>query len=223
MVKAAAYTSSGAKASQAVNLPEAVFGEEVSNHQLLHEAIRAYQAELRRVSAKTKTRGQVRGGGRKPWKQKGLGKARAGSIRSPIWKGGGVTFGPTGEQNYRINLPKAARRLALRQALSLKAQAGAILVIDSLESNAGKTKDIMQLLEKLGVARKTLLVVDKPTPQLTRSTNNLTGVSLTSARYLNPYRVLDADQLVITKPVLSVIKDWLGQESAAKDTEASRG
>src|SRR5688572_15973211 len=106
MVKANLYSATGTKAAQTQALPPEIFGIEVKSHQLLHEVVRAHQADKRRARAATLTRAQVRGGGKKPWRQKGLGRARVGSIRSPIWRGGGVTFGPTGDQNYDLKLAK---------------------------------------------------------------------------------------------------------------------
>lgn len=212
MSKAVMYSSTGTKASAALTLPKEVFGEEVKNHRLLQEAYRAYLAAGRAQSAKTLMRGEVRGGGKKPWRQKGTGRARVGSIRSPIWRGGGVTFGPTGNENHKIKLSLKAKRKAIRQALTLKATDGQIMVIEDFKVKDAKTKSAAGLLAKLGTARRTLLVIETKTPELVRSTGNLAGVELVAAKYLNVFKVLNADHIIITKPALLVIKDWLGSK-----------
>lgn len=210
MSKALSYSSAGTKASVAVTLPKEVFGEEVKNHRLLQEAYRAYLAAGRAQSAKTLMRGEVRGGGKKPWRQKGTGRARVGSIRSPIWRGGGITFGPTGNENHTIKLSLKAKRKAIRQALTLKATDDQIKIIEDFKMKDGKTKVAASLLSKIGTPRRTLLVVETKNPEITRATNNLAGVELVSAKYLNVFKVLNADQIIITKPALVVVKEWLG-------------
>src|SRR6185437_12915070 len=128
----ATYTKAGAKATTAVTLDKKVFGLKVTNHQLLKEAYLAYLGNGRTAAARTKKRGEVSGGGKKPWRQKGTGNARFGSSRNPIWRGGGIAFGPTGEQNYAAKLSVQAKRQALRQALSLAAASDKITVIDDI-------------------------------------------------------------------------------------------
>src|SRR6195952_5461659 len=142
------YTKAGAKAATPAKLDKAVFGIDVNNHELLKAAYVAYLANGRENLAVTKTRGLVRGGGKKPWKQKGTGRARFGSSRVPIWRGGGVVFGPTGLENYSKKLPTATKRLATRQALSLANDANKIVVIEKLDSKEGKTNVIAKLLTK---------------------------------------------------------------------------
>ena len=218
MVKAEVFTKTGAKSTQTTALPGEIFDIEVKNHQLLHEALRAYQANRRQVSAKTKSRGEVRGGGKKPWRQKGTGRARAGSLRSPIWRGGGVIFGPTGNENYRVILPTKAKRLAIKQALSLKAADGAVKLVEELPVAEGKTKELAQFIDKLKIDRYILLVVDKKTAPLSRAANNLANLKLASAQYLNVFDVLRSDHILMTKPALRVVQDWL---AAAKTNEIS--
>lgn len=212
MSKALSYSGTGTKAAAAVTLPKEVFGEEVKNHRLLQEAYRAYLAAGRAQSAKTLMRGEVRGGGKKPWRQKGTGRARVGSIRSPIWRGGGITFGPTGNENHTIKLSLKAKRKAIRQALTLKATDNQIKIIEDFKIKDGRTKVAASLLSKIGTSRRTLLVVETKNPEITRATNNLTGVELVSAKYLNVFKVLNADQIIITKPALVVVKEWLGSK-----------
>src|SRR5439155_1384826 len=133
----------------------AVFSVEAKSHDLLKEAYIAHQANARENSAITKTRGLIRGGGRKPWKQKGTGRARFGSSRNPIWRGGGIVFGPTGEENYRKELNSKAKRLAVRQALSLANTANKLIVMEDIVSKEGKTAELAKLLAKIGAQRNT--------------------------------------------------------------------
>ncbi len=207
----ATFTKTGTKATTAVSLDKAVFGVQVDNHELLKQAYVAYLANGRVNLAKTKLRGDVRGGGRKPWKQKGTGRARFGSSRNPIWRGGGIVFGPTGEENYSKKLPLSAKRLAIRQALSMAADEKRIKVIETFDCKEGKVKQTVALLNKIEATGKVLLVVSQKDQLVTRATNNLTNVKVVEARYLNVYDVVNADSLVVSKKSLDVIKEWLGE------------
>lgn len=204
----ATYTKSGTKSSTAATLPKEVFGEKVENHELLRQAYEGYLANGRQNAASTITRGNVRGGGRKPWKQKGTGRARHGSIRSPIWRGGGVTFGPSGDENYGKKLTKKASRKALRQALSLSTDKTS--VIDSFEAKDGKTAEVAKLLNKIGANRRVLIAVEEKTENMDRATRNIRNLKVTQATYLNVYDVLNADDIIVTKKSLDLIKKWLG-------------
>lgn len=206
----ATYTKSGTKASVAATLDKSVFAVEVPNHQLLKDAYVAYLANGRENLAVTKTRGDVSGGGKKPWKQKGTGRARFGSSRVPIWRGGGITFGPTGGENYTKKLTTAAKRTAIRQALTLASGANKVSVIEAFENKDGKTKSSVALLNKLGAERGVLLVVDEKTPELVKVTRNISYVKVVQAKYLNVYDVLNAHSILVTKPSLAIISDWLG-------------
>lgn len=206
----ATYSKTGSKSTTAATLPKEVFSEKIESHELLKQAYVMYLANGRGNSAKTITRGNVRGGGRKPWKQKGTGRARHGSIRSPIWRGGGITFGPTGEENYTKKLTKKASRKAMRQALTLSAEAGKLSVIESYEAKDGKTSETAKLLDKIGVQRRILLVVDDKTPSVDRATRNIPNLKVTQATYLNVYDVMNADNVIVTKKSLELIKQWLG-------------
>jgi large subunit ribosomal protein L4 len=204
------YTASGSKAATPAKLDAKVFGVKVENHQLVRQAYDTYLSNGRENLAVVKTRGLVRGGGKKPWKQKGTGRARFGSSRNPIWRGGGIVFGPTGEENYTKKLPVAAKRLAIRQALSLASDAGKIVVVEKLASKEGKTSEIVKLMSKLGVNRSSLVVVTDKTPELVRATANLQDVKLVSAMYVNVFDVMNADTIVLTSDALSVVHEWLG-------------
>ncbi len=213
------YTKSGTRATATAKLPKEIFAVETINHDLLKQAYVAYLANGRTNNARTKTRGEVSGGGRKPWRQKGTGRARFGSSRVPIWRGGGITFGPTGEENYTHKLTTATKRAAIRQALTANAQN--IRVIESFDIKSAKTAEAAKLLAKIGATRITLVVVEEKTPEIVRATRNLPEVKIVQARYLNVYDVLNADTIVITSKSVEVISDWLGggSSSSAKSTE----
>lgn len=204
----ATFTKSGTKATTPAKLNKAVFGVEVKNHELLKTAYTAYLANKRVGSAHVKLRGEVRGGGRKPWRQKGTGNARHGSIRSPLWRGGGITFGPTGQENYTKNLSTASMRQAIKQALSLKNEA--IKVIETFECKEGKVKPTIKLLDKLNVSGNVLLLVSLKDSLADRATRNIPGLTTVQAQYVNVYDVLNADHIIISKKAVAIIEDWLG-------------
>ena len=206
----ATYTKSGAKASTAAKLDKNVFEVKVESHELLKVAYNAYLDNGRTNNATTKLRGEVRGGGRKPWRQKGTGRARAGSIRSPLWRGGGVTFGPTGNENYSKKLSKGAKRTATKQALSLANQGGAVSVIETFECKDGKVKPTVDLLKKIGAERRTLIVVSEKDELVDRATRNITNVKAVQAQYLNVFDIMNADNIIISKKSLDIISEWLG-------------
>ena len=209
----ATYTKTGTKAATPAKLDKAVFAVEVANHELLKSAYVAYMANGRENNAVTKTRGLVRGGGRKPWRQKGTGRARFGSSRVPIWRGGGITFGPTGEENYTKQLNTKAKRQATRQALSLASTSGKIVVVEELVSKEGKTSEIAKFLSKIDAGRNVLLVVDQKTPELVRACRNLQNIQLVSAHYVNVFDVLNADKVVFTQAALKQTSEWLTREA----------
>ncbi len=190
-------------------LPKDVFGVDVPNHELLKLAYDAFLANSRQASATTKTRGEVRGGGKKPWKQKGTGRARFGSTRNPIWRHGGIVFGPRGNENYKLKLSKTSKRVAIRQALTLANEAKKITVSDI--KTTGKTAEIAKFIadKKFKRDRRVLLVVDEKTPELIRATNNLQSALLIRAQYLSVYYVLNADQIIMTPAAVKVIDAWL--------------
>lgn len=209
MADAVKSTTPKAAATKATStLPKEVFAIDVTNHDLLKRAYEAYLANGRENFAVTKTRGLVRGGGKKPWKQKGTGRARFGSSRNPIWRGGGVVFGPTGNENYSKTLPTGQKRLALRQALSLANQSKKI-VTDDLVSKDGKTKDTLALLAKHSANRRTLIVVDNKTDMIERSSRNVPNVKVVQALYLNVFDVLNADKIIVSTKAIATITDWL--------------
>lgn len=209
----ATYTKTGTKATTPAKLDSAVFGVEVRNHQLLKDAYLSHLANARDNLAVTKKRGEVRGGGRKPWRQKGTGRARVGSSRNPLWTGGGVAFGPTGNENYSRKLSQRSRQQALRQALTLAAKEDKVRVIDSFDATSGKVKKTLELMAKWGASGNTLIILGKKEVLADRATRNLSNVRVISAKSLNVYDALNADTLAISKDGLAVISAWLGAES----------
>ena len=194
-------------------LPKSVFEVDVPNHELLKLAYDAFLANSRQASATTKTRGEVRGGGKKPWKQKGTGRARFGSTRNPIWRHGGIVFGPRGNENYSKKLSKTSKHVALRQALTLANQDKKILVSDI--KTTGKTTEVAKFLaaKKCSEKDRVLLVVDDKTPELMRATNNLANALLVRAQYLSVYYILNADKIVITPAAVKAVESWLAKEA----------
>ncbi len=192
----------------ATTLNKDIFGVEVDNHELLKTAYDAYLANSRSAHAKTLKRGEVSGGGKKPWKQKGTGRARFGSTRNPIWRHGGIAGGRTGEENFTKKLSKNAKKTAVRQALSLKNADKAVLV-ESF-ATTGKTKEIAGKLNDLKLGDKAILmVVDAKAPEILRATNNLPNVKLVRATYLNVFDVLNADAIIFSETALKAAENWL--------------
>ena len=188
-------------------LPKEIFAVEVTNHELLKLAYDSYLANARLSSATTKQRGEVSGGGKKPWKQKGTGRARFGSSRNPIWRGGGIVFGPRGNENYTKTLPKTSKRVAVKQALTLANEAKKI-VIDDIKTT-GKTAEVAKYLADKKLERKVLVVVAEKTPELMRATNNIQNVLVVSANYLSVYHILNADTIVMSEKAVPVLESWL--------------
>ncbi|MCH7571103.1 MAG: 50S ribosomal protein L4 [Deltaproteobacteria bacterium] len=187
-------------------LPESIFGVPIRPH-LLHQTVIMQLNNRRSGTASTKTRGLVRGSGRKPWRQKGTGRARVGSIRSPLWTGGGTTFGPQ-PRDYSYRLPKKARREALLSALSLRRKDEKIIVIDKLELAETKTKLMLEVLKNLGV-KSALIVIHESDEKVERSARNLGTVKVLRAEGLNVYDILRYEHLVLTEQALGVIEERL--------------
>lgn len=193
-----------------------IFNLEVTNHELVKLAYDAYLANSRSSHAKTLKRGEVRGGGKKPWKQKGTGRARFGSTRNPIWRHGGVAGGRTGEENFTKKLSKNAKRTALMQALSMKNTAKAIQVIDTLGIKDGKVKEVIKTLTDLKVAPKNVLIVVPEKDELTlRATNNIAFAKVVRPTFLNVFDIMNANTIVIVKDAINALDNWLiGKENA---------
>ena len=197
MATAKAYTAEGAEKG-VVELPAALFDQQVNEH-LLYQAVRTFLTNRRQGTAKVKSRVEVSGGGRKPWKQKGTGRARSGSNTSPIWVGGGRAHGPE-PHDYRVELPKKQRRLALTSALSLKAREARVAVLDDLKMDAPKSKAISTVLGKMGLGdSKTLFVFGAHEENVYKSCRNLRLLSTSLASQVHTYGLLDCETVVFTQ------------------------
>ena len=191
-------------------LDKDIFGLSVENHELVKLAYDRYLANSRSSHAKTLKRGEVRGGGKKPWKQKGTGRARFGSTRNPIWRHGGVAFGRTGEENFTKKISKQAKRQAVCQALSMKNADKAVIVLDKEVKLTGKTKDAVKVLKDLKLDGKNVLAVAaEKTPEVLRSTNNIANLKLVRAQYLNVFDIMNADVIVFSEAGLKATTEWL--------------
>ena len=191
-----------------IELNDAIFGIE-PNQAVLFEAIVQQQASLRQGNHKVKTRAEVAGGGRKPWRQKGTGRARQGSIRSPQWRGGGIVFGPS-PRSYSYKMPKKVRRLALLSALSTKVAAQELIVLDNLAFDAPKTKSFVKVLEDLSITKKALFVTADLEESVALSAQNLQGISVVTASGINVLDLVGHDQLVMTKAAIEKVEEVLG-------------
>ena len=184
-----------------------VFGVVVNEH-LLYEAVKQYRAGGRAGTHKTKTRAMVSGTGKKPWKQKGTGRARVGEARNPLWRHGGTVFGPQ-PRDYGFAMPKKARLAALRSALSQRVKDGALKVVDRFDLAQPKTKELVGILGKLEIAGKTLLVDSKPADNLVLSGRNIPGLKVVDPTQVNVYDVLDCRNLVVTQEALGALEERL--------------
>lgn len=185
-----------------------VFGIE-PNKQVMFDAVQVYQANMRQATAKTLRRDEVSGGGKKPWRQKGTGRARAGSSRSPLWRGGGCVFGPAGNQNYKLSMNKEAHRLALRSALSSKRAEEAIIVVDEFKLEAPKTSTVVEILSKINANGKVLLVLDEANENLFLSARNIPSVLIVGTDNVSVYDLLNADCVVFTKGAIKALEGGL--------------
>lgn len=196
----------GEELEKKVNLNGEVFGIE-PNTQVMFDAVQVYQANKRQATAKTKTRAEVRGGGKKPWRQKGTGRARAGSSRSPIWVGGGTVFGPIGNQNFKLKMNKKSHALALKSALSIKANEKNIVLVENLTST--KTKEVVKTLEALKVDSKALVVLAEENEEFTRAARNVPFVKVVLANNVSVYDLINATKLVMTVDAAKAVEGGL--------------
>jgi large subunit ribosomal protein L4 len=190
-----------------VDLPAEIFGEPF-HEALVYEAARAEQLALRRGTAASKTRGDVRGGGAKPWRQKGTGRARAGEARNPLWRHGGTVFGPV-PRDYSYSMPKKARASALRSALAQRAAEGALQIVEAFPVDAPKTKILVGILAKLGVKGKAVLVDHEPTDALVLSGRNIPNLKVVADTHLTAYDVLDCKHLLLSQEALDKLEERL--------------
>lgn len=205
-MKAVTYNQKGEKIAETL-LPKEIF-EICVNHDLIHQVTLSQASNRRQGSAKTKDRSEVRGGGKKPWRQKGTGRARHGSTRSPIWKGGGVTFGPVADKNYKKRIPKKMKKKALFMVLSAKAQDKTILVLDGLKMEKPKTKEMAELLNKLPLKPKSiLLALASKNDNIVKATRNIKKICTMQVKDLNALDLLSYKYLVLEKQAIKAIKE----------------
>lgn len=204
MPKVALYDMNGAQIGE-VELSDEVFGIE-PNQAVLYDFVKMQLANKRVGTSSTKTRAEVRGGGKKPWRQKGTGRARVGSTRNPVWTKGGIAFGPK-PRDYSYKLPRKVRRLAMKSALSSKVLDNNLILIDELKFEEPKTKLMVQVLEKLNAAKKTLVVTADGDINITKSASNIPGVKLLRADFINVYDLLNYETLLITRDAVSRVEE----------------
>lgn len=204
MPKATVYNMAGQKIGE-IELSEAIFGIE-PNVSVLHEAVKNHLSNMRQGTHSTLTRGEVSGGGRKPWRQKGTGHARHGSTRAPQWTHGGNAFGPK-PRDYSYVLNKKVKRLALKSALASKAQNDEIIVVDGLDMSEIKTKAFQSFLNAVEISGKALIVTPEPRENVIKSVRNIPGVKTTIATILSPYDILNCGKLVVDKEALTRIEE----------------
>ena len=209
MPKVDVYDIEGKKVSE-IELKEEIFGI-VPNETIVHSVLVNYQANQRQGTQSTKTRAEVSGGGKKPWRQKGTGRARQGSIRSPQWRGGGIVFGPTGEQNYKIKQNKKEYQLALKSALSEKAKSNCIKLINEFKFETPKTKKAVEVLNALKTTDKTLFVVSEESAsyEALLSVLNLQNVMVLMADEINVYDIVNSDSIVMTVDAVKKVEEVL--------------
>ncbi|MFF5996311.1 50S ribosomal protein L4 [Lysinibacillus sp. KU-BSD001] len=207
MTKVSVLSQTGASVGE-IELNDAIFGIE-PNEAVLFDAVIAQRASLRQGNHKVKNRSEVAGGGRKPWRQKGTGRARQGSIRSPQWRGGGIVFGPT-PRSYSYKLPKKVRRLALKSALSAKVLEQNFVVLDVLNLDAPKTKDFAAILKALEINKKALFVTAELNENVALSARNIPGVTVLTAAGINVLDLLGHEKVVFTKDAVTKVEEVLG-------------
>jgi large subunit ribosomal protein L4 len=204
MPKVALYDITGSQIGD-IELNDDIFGIKVNTH-VMYEAVKNYLANQRQGTQSAKTRAEVRGGGRKPWRQKGTGRARQGSIRAPQWKGGGVVFAPK-PRDYSYSIPKKVKRLALKSALSSKVEDLEIIVVDQLTLEQPKTKEMVKVLKNLNSGKKALIVIPERDEAVVRASANIAGVKTSYVNTINVYDILNCDSLILTKEAVNKVEE----------------
>ena len=204
MPKVNVYNMSGDQVEE-LDLSEDIFGIEINQH-AVYEAVKNQLANKRQGTQSTKTRAEVRGGGKKPWRQKGTGRARHGSSRSPIWTGGGITFAPK-PRDYSYKIPKKVKRLALKSVLTSKVQNNEMIIIDEIKIDTPRTKDMLELLSKLNADKKALIVLDTNDKNVIKSANNIPNVATALVNTINVYDILKYNSFVITKEAVKKVEE----------------
>ena len=206
-ISVATYSQAGEKLGS-VSLKAEVFGVE-EHKQVMHDAVITYQANMRQDTAKTKKRDEVSGGGKKPFRQKGTGRARAGSSRSPIWVGGGTVFGPTGVQNHKIAQNRKEHKLAMKSAYSCKVREGGLIVVDEFKFEAIKTKAVVEMLKALKAEGKVLLVLKEADENIILSAQNIKNVVVTAVNNVSVYDLMYFDKVVMDKETVKLVEEAL--------------
>ena len=204
MPKVTVYDMAGASVGE-IELAESVFGIQ-PNKAIMHAAVVNYLANQRQGTQSTLTRAEVRGGGRKPWRQKGTGHARQGSTRSPQWRHGGIAFGPK-PRSYRFTLNKKVRRIAMKSAFSAKVLEGSMIVVDNISMDEFKTKTMVKMLESLGADKKALIVTPEANQMVVRSARNIPGVKTAAVNTLNVYDILGCDKFIIAREAVNKLTE----------------
>jgi large subunit ribosomal protein L4 len=204
MPKVALYDMTGSQIGD-IELNDDIFGIKVNTH-VMYEAVKNYLANQRQGTQSAKTRAEVRGGGRKPWRQKGTGRARQGSIRAPQWKGGGVVFAPK-PRDYSYSIPKKVKRLALKSALSSKVEDLEIIVVDQIVLEQPKTKEMVKVLKNLNSGKKALIVIPERDEAVVRASANIAGVKTSYVNTINVYDILNCDSLILTKEAVNKVEE----------------
>lgn len=204
MPKVNVYNMAGSQTGE-IELNELVFGVEF-NEAVVHQVVKMQLASMRLGTHKTKKRDEVRGGGKKPWRQKGTGRARAGSIRSPLWVGGGTVFGPQ-PRGYKISVPRKVRRLALKSALSAKLEVGELIVIDNIKLDEIKTKKVVEFLSAFDAPKKVLIITSDYDENVARSSNNIAGVKAVAFDSINVFDLLHHDKILADQTALTKIAE----------------
>lgn len=218
-MKVSLYTKTGTKSEKEITLPKEIFGVEV-NKVILNKAIRVFLANQRQSNAHSKTRGDVRGGGKKPWRQKGTGRARSGSIRNPIFTGGGVAFGPSNEANHRLRMNRKEKQVAIRSALSSHASDKSIAVFEGFGLGKDKlTQSLIKSLEKAKITGKTLIIQGSLDKDLTNASANIKGVDTEVVNSINAYQLLKYKFIVLTPETLEKIETFWGNKSKEVKSE----
>jgi large subunit ribosomal protein L4 len=204
MPNVALFNISGKQLGE-IELSENIFGADI-NVEAMHQVVKMYLANQRQGTHSALTRAEVRGGGRKPWRQKGTGRARHGSIRSPQWTHGGIVFAPK-PRSYRYTVPKKIKRIAMKSALSSKIQENSLLVLDELNFDVPKTKQVVDMLKNLNIDSKTLIVLADNNENIVKSARNIQGVKATLVNTLNVYDILNYDKFIITKDAVKKVEE----------------
>ncbi len=216
MPKVTVLSQTGKEAGSVV-LDDAIFGIE-PNQQVIYDVVNAQRAALRQGTHSTKTRSEVRGGGRKPWRQKGTGRARQGTIRAPQWRGGGVVFGPT-PRDYSVKVNRKVAKLALKSAYSHKVKEDLMTVIDKFELNDIKTKEFASILKNVNVEGKTLVVLADSNENVERSANNIASVFVTTANHASVLDILSYKNLIIEQGAISIVESMVAESGTNKSEE----